>query len=100
MSTVVQISAAIEKLHVKEQVELLRILPQHLKISLDDLTWSKLAEPAFEFWDNLENAIYDHFLTGGYYHPHIKQVSSWGKGAIPMTFRNRPSEGGIVELDR
>ena len=37
MSTVVEISTAIEKLDVKEQVELLRILPQHLKISLDDL---------------------------------------------------------------
>jgi hypothetical protein len=36
MSSVVEISAAIDKLDVKEQVELLRILPQHLKISLDD----------------------------------------------------------------
>ena len=42
MSSVVEISAAIDKLDVKEQVELLRILPQHLKISLDDLAWSRL----------------------------------------------------------
>ncbi len=45
-------------LDVKEQVELLRILPRHLKISLDDLAWSRLAEPAFEFWNNPEDAIY------------------------------------------
>jgi hypothetical protein len=59
MSTVAEISDAIEKLDVKEQVELLRILPQHLKISPDALAWSRLAEPAFEFWDNPEDAIYD-----------------------------------------
>ena len=61
MSTVVEISAAIEKLDVKEQVELLRVLPQHLKVSLEDLAWSQLAEPAFEFWNNPEDAIYDQF---------------------------------------
>ncbi len=59
MSSVVEISAAIDKLDVKEQVELLRILPQHLKIPLDDLAWSRLAEPAFEFWNNPEDAVYD-----------------------------------------
>jgi len=61
MSTVVEISAAIDKLDVKEQVELLRILPQHLKISLEDLALSQLAEPAFEFWNNPEDAIHDQF---------------------------------------
>jgi len=59
MSTVAEISEAIEKLDVREQVELLRILPQHLRISPDDLVWSRLAEPAFEFWNNAEDAIYD-----------------------------------------
>jgi hypothetical protein len=59
VSTVAEISEAIEKLNVKEQVELLRVLPQHLKISPDDLAWSRLAEPAFAFWDNPEDAIYD-----------------------------------------
>ncbi|HEV2210880.1 MAG: toxin-antitoxin system, antitoxin component, Xre family protein [Limisphaerales bacterium] len=59
MSTVAEISEAIEKLDVKEQIELLRILPGHLKISPDDLAWSRLAEPAFEFWNNPEDAIYD-----------------------------------------
>jgi hypothetical protein len=59
MSTVAEISKAIEKLDVKEQVELLRILPQYLKISPDEFAWSRLAEPAFEFWNNPEDAIYD-----------------------------------------
>jgi hypothetical protein len=34
-------------------------LPQHLKITPDDLAWPRLAEPAFEFWNNPEDAIYD-----------------------------------------
>ncbi len=59
MSTVAEISEAIEKLDAKDQIQLLRILPEHLKISPDDLAWSRLAEPAFEFWDNAEDAIYD-----------------------------------------
>lgn len=59
MSTVAEISDAIEKLDVKEQVELLRSLPEHLKILPDDVAWSRLAEPAFEFWNNPEDAIYD-----------------------------------------
>jgi hypothetical protein len=59
MSTVVEISAAIDQLDVKEQVELLRILPLHLKISVDDSAWSRLAEPAFVFWDNPKDAVYD-----------------------------------------
>lgn len=59
MSTVAEISEAIEKLDVKEQVKVLEILPRHLKILPDDLAWSRLAEPAFEFWNNPEDAIYD-----------------------------------------
>ena len=59
MSTVAEISDAIEKLELKDQIELLRILPQHLKISPDDLAWSRLAESAFEFWNNPEDAIYE-----------------------------------------
>ena len=59
MSTVGEISEAIEKLNAKEQVELLRVLPQHLKISPESLAWSQMAEPSFEFWDNPEDAIYD-----------------------------------------
>jgi hypothetical protein len=59
MSSVAEISDAIEKLDVKEQIELLRLLPQHLKISPEELEWTRLAEPAFEFWNNPEDAVYD-----------------------------------------
>jgi len=59
MSTAAEIGEAIEKLDVKEQVELLRILPRHLKVLPEDLAWSRLAEPSFEFWNNPEDAIYD-----------------------------------------
>ena len=59
MSTVLEISEAIEKLGVQEQIELLEALPERLKISADSLAWSRLAEPAFEFWNNPEDAIYD-----------------------------------------
>jgi hypothetical protein len=59
MSTVAQIAEAIEKLDAKDQVKLLKALPQHLKIAPEDLGWSRLAEPAFAFWDNEEDAIYD-----------------------------------------
>jgi hypothetical protein len=59
MSTVAEINEAIEKLDVKEQIKLLQGLPDHLKISPDDLAWTRLAESAFAFWDNTEDAIYD-----------------------------------------
>jgi len=59
MSTVAEISEAIEKLELKDQVELLKILPQRLKISPEDLNWTKLAESSFEFWNNPEDACYD-----------------------------------------
>ena len=59
MSTVAEITQAIDKLDLPEQIELLRMLPQHLKISVEDLAWSRLAEPSFEFWNNPEDAIYD-----------------------------------------
>ncbi|HWD92339.1 MAG TPA: hypothetical protein VG938_08320 [Verrucomicrobiae bacterium] len=59
MSTVAEINEAIEKLDVKEQIKFLQSLPEHLKISRDDLAWMRLAESAFAFWDNPEDAIYD-----------------------------------------
>lgn len=60
MSTVLEITDAIEKLDIKGQVALLRELPQHLKISPEDLAWARVAEGSFDFWDNPEDAIYDH----------------------------------------
>jgi len=59
MSTVLEITDAIGRLDVKEQATLLRELPRHLKISPEDLAWAKVAEGAFDFWDNPEDAIYD-----------------------------------------
>ena len=48
MSTIREINQAIEQLDVREQIRLLEDLPAHLKI-----------QPAFEFWNNPEDAIYD-----------------------------------------
>jgi len=59
MSTVRQINEAIEHLDVREQIRLLQDLPAHLKIQPNDVAWLKAAEPAFEFWNNPEDAIYD-----------------------------------------
>jgi hypothetical protein len=59
MSTVRQINEAIEHLDVREQIRLLQDLPAHLKIQPDDVAWLKAAEPAFEFWNNPQDAIYD-----------------------------------------
>jgi len=59
MSTVEEIEVAIERLEVKEQVRLLTELPAHLKITADDLAALHLAESAFAFWDNPDDAAYD-----------------------------------------
>jgi hypothetical protein len=59
MSTIQEIGEAIQQLDVRDQVQLLRELPAHLKIQPDDVAWLKAAEPAFEFWNNPEDAIYD-----------------------------------------
>ena len=59
MSTVQEISEAIEHLDVHDQMRLLSDLPAHLKIQADDIARLKAAEPAFEFWNNSEDAIYD-----------------------------------------
>jgi hypothetical protein len=59
MSTVEEIGKAIEQLQVTEQVRLLKELPEHLKISPDDVAWLKVAESTFEFWNNPDDAAYD-----------------------------------------
>jgi hypothetical protein len=59
MSTVAEITQAIERLDVREQVRLLDELPTHLKIKPEDLAWLKASEQAFDFWDNSEDAVYD-----------------------------------------
>jgi hypothetical protein len=59
VSTVQEIGEAIQHLDVRGQMQLLRDLPAHLKIQPDDIAWLKAAEPAFEFWNNSEDAVYD-----------------------------------------
>ena len=59
MSSVQEIEAAIERLDVRQQIQLLHDLPAKLKISPDDLASLKNAESAFGVWDNPDDAIYD-----------------------------------------
>ncbi len=59
VSTVQEISQAIEHLDVRDQMRLLHDLPAHLRIQPGNVAWLKAAEPAFEFWNNPEDAIYD-----------------------------------------
>lgn len=59
MSTVEQIEQAIERLDVRDQLRLLKELPAHLTVSPDDVAFLKLAESAFAFWDNPDDAAYD-----------------------------------------
>lgn len=59
MSTVAEITEAIEQLDVRQQVRLLNELPAHLKIKPEDVAWLRVSEPAFDFWDNPDDAIYD-----------------------------------------
>jgi len=47
VSTVQEISEAIEHLNVRDQMRLIQDLPAHLKIQPDDVAWRKAAEPAF-----------------------------------------------------
>ena len=59
MSTVAEIKEAIEQLDVQQQVRLLTELPAHLKIKFEEIGWLRASEPAFDFWDNPDDAIYD-----------------------------------------
>jgi hypothetical protein len=59
VSTVAEITEAIERLDVQSQVRLLEELPSHLKIKPEDVGWLRASEKSFEFWDNADDAIYD-----------------------------------------
>ena len=59
MSTVAEITKAIEQLDIKSQVQLLEELQSHLKIKPEDVGWLRASEKSFEFWDNADDAIYD-----------------------------------------
>lgn len=53
------IKDAIKKLDKPTQVKLLQDLPKLLNFKIETIGWLKAAEPAFSFWDNEEDAIYD-----------------------------------------
>ena len=55
-----QIERAIKQLDEADQQKLLRDLPNLLKINAESFWWLKIAEPSFAFWDNEEDAVYDH----------------------------------------
>jgi hypothetical protein len=59
MSNVAEIEAAIERLDVRQQLQLLQDLPAKLKVSAEDIAILRNAESAFGFWDNPDDAIYD-----------------------------------------
>jgi hypothetical protein len=50
---------AVRGLPPEAQREVLARLPSVLSLSQEDLAWLGLAEPAFQFWDNPEDAAYD-----------------------------------------
>jgi len=49
----------IHEFEIQERGQFLHLLPTLLSISPEDYGWLKMAESAFEFWDNEEDAIYD-----------------------------------------
>ncbi|PIS39320.1 MAG: hypothetical protein COT33_02545 [Candidatus Nealsonbacteria bacterium CG08_land_8_20_14_0_20_38_20] len=54
-----EIEKAVKKARPEEQRALLIKLLQFLHLSLEDSAWLKLQEPAFDFWNNSEDQIYD-----------------------------------------
>ncbi len=54
-----KIAREIQRSRPEEQRQLLIQLPHLLKLNPDDFAALKLAEPSFEFWNNLEDIVYD-----------------------------------------
>lgn len=57
--SVQDVEQAIEAFAPEEQRQLLAELPKLLKLSDDQLTSLKVAEPSFQFWENPDDALYD-----------------------------------------
>ncbi len=57
--SVEQVLGALRDLPPEAQQEVLNRLPSVLAPSPEELAWLHLAEPAFQFWDNPEDAAYD-----------------------------------------
>ncbi len=58
--TLKTLEKAIQKLKPEEQRKFLRDLPALIRLSKDDLARLKAAEKSFAFWNNPEDAVYDH----------------------------------------
>lgn len=54
-----EIENAIKELDRSSQQRLLRDLPRLLDIEPESIGLLKVAEPAFAFWDNSDDAVYD-----------------------------------------
>lgn len=54
-----EIENAIKALSTEEQKKLLAHLPNLIKIQEEDKSLLKVAEKAFDFWNNPEDEIYD-----------------------------------------
>lgn len=57
--SVEKILGAVRDLPPEAQHEVLTRLPSVLSVDLEEPAWLRLAEMAFEFWDNPEDAVYD-----------------------------------------
>jgi len=57
--TLNQIERAIEKSKPENQRLLLARLPRLIGFSIEDLSFLKLAESSFGFWNNSQDSIYD-----------------------------------------
>ena len=55
-----EVEQAIGSFDMNDQEKLLKDLPKLLKRSTTDLALLKVAESAFNFWDNPEDQVYDH----------------------------------------
>ena len=53
-----QAAQIIREFKIQEQDQFLHLFPTLLSISPEDYGWLKMAESAFEFWDNDEDAIW------------------------------------------
>lgn len=54
-----EIENEITRLDKPQQQKLLSDLPRLIDLKQENLSYLKVAEPAFEFWDNSEDAVYD-----------------------------------------
>lgn len=57
--SVEEILGAVRELPPEAQREVVTRLPSVLALSADEMAWLRLAESAFQFWDNPEDAAYD-----------------------------------------